>query len=113
MSEAIVNYRIVGTRSTVFNVYHYLKAPHWTHAEIAGILNITAEQMAAAVRYIEENKAEVAEVDRQIEERIARGNPPEIEARREASRLKMEAWLAERRRQRAQEANGAGHPGGQ
>jgi uncharacterized protein (DUF433 family) len=112
MSAAIVNNRIAGTRITVFDVYHYLEDGDWTPEEIASVLSLSAEQLQAAVRYIEEHKAEVLEAHRQIEERNARGNPPEIEALREASRRKMEAWLRERQKVRDEEKNGEGSPGG-
>lgn len=111
MSTAIVNNRIAGTRITVWDVYHYLEGGDWSPAQIAEVLRLSLEQVDCALRYIEENKEEVLKVHRQIEERIARGNSPEIEAKREASRIKMEAWLKDRKRAGRTEANGEGHPG--
>src|SRR3954465_9699929 len=98
MAAAIVNNRVEGTRITVWDVVHYLEGDDWSHQQIAGILRLTLEQVEAAVKYIEEHKDEVMAVHRQIEERNARGNPPEIEARLAQSRAKMEAWLTERKR---------------
>jgi uncharacterized protein (DUF433 family) len=103
--------RIAGTRITVYDIVHYLEAGDWSHAQIADILRLTPEQVLAAVQYIEAHKSEVMAVHREIEERIARGNPPEIEAKREASRAKVQAWFEERRRGRGPEANGEGNRG--
>jgi uncharacterized protein (DUF433 family) len=111
MSAAIVNNRIEGTRITVWDVYHYLESGHWTTAQIAEILRLSVDQVESAMRYIEENKEEVLKVHRQIEERIARGNPPEIEAMAKESHARLLAWIEERRRQKNTEVNGAGHPG--
>ncbi len=104
--------RIAGTRITVYDIVHYLEAGRPPH-EIAAILRLSLEQVQTAIRYIEEHKAEVMAVHREIEERIARGNPPEIEAKRAASRARMQAWLRERQHTKNQEeANGAGNAGG-
>jgi uncharacterized protein (DUF433 family) len=113
MAVTIVNGRIDGLRITIYDIVHYLERGR-SAERIAEILPLTLEQVQAAIRYIEEHKAEVMEVHRRIEERIARGNPPEIEAKLEQSRLKMEAWIRERRRVQNQntEVNGEGHPGG-
>jgi hypothetical protein len=73
-------------------------------------LTLTPEQVEAAERYIAEHRDKVVAVHRQIEERKARGNPPEVEANRARTRARMAAWLRERRAAPA-EANGEGHPG--
>jgi uncharacterized protein (DUF433 family) len=111
MSAAIVNNRIAGTRITVFDVYLYLKDGHWSNAQIAEFLRLTPEQMDVAVQYIEEHKAQVLEVHQQIEERNARGNPPEVEAKLEATRIRMQEWLRQRRQTQNSEANGEGSSG--
>jgi uncharacterized protein (DUF433 family) len=111
MTAAIVNHLIAGTRITVWDVYHYLERGR-SAERIAEILNLSPEQVQATIQYIEENKDYVLEVHQQIEERIARGNPPEIESLRAASKLKMQAWLEERHRAKNEELNGEGHPGG-
>src|SRR5262245_9543701 len=111
MGEIIVNNRIAGTRITVWDVLHYLE--HGRSPEyIAGILPITVEQVRGTMQYIEENKEYVMAVHRQIEERIARGNPPEVEAKLAETRAKMRAWLDERQRAKSQEGNGDGHSAG-
>lgn len=111
MSAAIVNNRIEGTRITVWDVLHYLEHGR-SVGEIRRWLPITEEQVAAATEYINENREYVMEVHRQIEERNARGNPPEIEAKLAETRRRMQQWLAERQPTRQQEHEGAGHSGG-
>ncbi|HEX5273135.1 MAG TPA: DUF433 domain-containing protein [Gemmataceae bacterium] len=111
MGDTIVNHRIAGTRITVWDVYHYLEHGR-SPEQIAGILPITVEQVHGTVRYIEENKEYVMAVHRQIEERIARGNPPEVEAKLVETRARMQEWLKEHRRAKSQEGNGDGHPAG-
>ena len=52
---------------------------------------LTLEQIEAAVCYIDENRDQVMATHRQIDDRLKRGNPPEIEARARAGRARMEA----------------------
>jgi hypothetical protein len=56
-------------------------------------LHLTEAQIAAAARYIEEHRDEVMVVHRQIEDRKARGNPPDILAKAAKSRAKVQEWL--------------------
>jgi uncharacterized protein (DUF433 family) len=101
MGDTIVNNRIAGTRITVWDITYYLengKSPEY----IAEVLPVTVEQVRAAIEYIEAHKEEVMAIHRQIEERHARGNPPEVEAKLVESRAKMRAWLEERRRAKSQ-----------
>jgi uncharacterized protein (DUF433 family) len=102
---------IAGTRITVYDIVHYLEAGRQPQ-EIATILGLTPEQVATAIQYIEEHKAEVMAVHQRIEERIARGNPPEVEAKLKATRAKMQAWLKERQQAKSKEAHGGGNSGG-
>lgn len=95
---------IAGTRITVYDVVHYLEAGRQPQA-IATILRLTLDQVLTAIKYIEEHKAEVMAVHQRIEERIARGNPPEVEAKLKATRAKMQAWRQERQQAKSQEAN--------
>jgi uncharacterized protein (DUF433 family) len=111
MSVAIVNGRIAGSRITIYNVVHYLEGG-WTPQEILEVLPLSPEELQAAIQYIEDHKAEVMEVHRQIEERNARGNPPEIRAKLEESHARLMAWLEERRRSKNKEVNGEGDSGG-
>ena len=90
MSVVIINNRIDGLRVTVYDVLHYLEAGR-SHQEIMYILPLTLEQVEAAVRHIDQHREEVLAVHRRIEDRIARGNPPQIEARARAGRARMQA----------------------
>src|SRR5258708_27197745 len=92
MSVSIINNRIDGLRITIYDIVHYLEAGK-TAADIVDILPLTLEQVETAIRYIDDHKDAVMTVHRQIEERIARGNPPEIEARARASPAQMDDWL--------------------
>jgi uncharacterized protein (DUF433 family) len=111
MSVVIVNNRIDGLRVTVYDVLHYLDAGR-SPAEIAAILPLTPEQVEAAVRHIEEHKEVVMAAHREIEARIARGNPPEVEARARAGRARMEALRRAKGKSLGKEVNGEGAPGG-
>jgi uncharacterized protein (DUF433 family) len=88
----IVHNRIAGTRITIWDVLHYLEAG-WSRFEIAVTLRLTEAQVAAAIRYIEDHRDEVMVVHRQIEDRKARGNPPDILAKAAKSRAKVQEWL--------------------
>ncbi|HEY7425508.1 MAG TPA: DUF433 domain-containing protein [Gemmataceae bacterium] len=102
--------RLANSRINVYDVVHYLE--HGRSANyIALVLRITLAETQALIQYIEEHKEEVMAVHRKIEERIARGNPPEIKAKLRASHAKLLALKAELERKRLQEeSNGEGHP---
>src|SRR5262249_10893880 len=99
---------IEGTRTTVYDVIPYLEAGRSANY-IAAMMGHSTPQIQALIDYIEQHREEVMAVHRQIEERIARGNPPEVEAKLAASpvRAMLRARLEEIRRRRDQEANGA------
>jgi uncharacterized protein (DUF433 family) len=97
MGNAIINNRIAGTRITVWDITYYLangRSPEY----IAEILPVTEEQVRAAIQYIEEHKEEVMAVHRQIEERHARGNTPEVEAKLAESQAKRLALMEQFRK---------------
>jgi uncharacterized protein (DUF433 family) len=112
MTAAIVDNRIAGTRITVWTITHYLEGGDWTLEQIADVLNLSLEQVQAAVDYIEANAEEVWKVHRQIEERNARGNPPEIEKMLEESHARILAWIDESKKNKKCEANGEGNHSG-
>ena len=97
-----------GTRITVYDVVYYHLHGHAPN-DIAVILGISTPEVMALLAYFEEHREEVMAWHNKIEERNARGNPPEVEEKLKASREKFQALLAERRRQR--EGNGESHPG--
>jgi uncharacterized protein (DUF433 family) len=94
-------------RITVYDLIPYLEAG-WSHDDITVVLPITRDEVMALVRYIEEHKDEVMAHHRKIEERIARGNPPEIEERMRSSpyHAKLQARLAETQARSKPEENG-------
>ena len=100
MSPAIIDRgrgpEIAGTRITVFDVWEYAKAG-WHHTAIAALFRLSSAQISAAMDYIAAHKAEVLAEYQRIMDRIARGNPPELQARFAASHERL-------RRFRQQEA---------
>jgi uncharacterized protein (DUF433 family) len=104
MSVPIIN----GTRFTVYEIVHYLESG-WVPLEIAQVLRIPLEHVQAATHYIEEHREEVMAVHREIEERIARGNPPEIEAQLQESHARLMRRKKGLRRNGKQEVNGTGN----
>jgi uncharacterized protein (DUF433 family) len=98
----IMNYRIAGTRVTVWDILHHLENG-WTVPEIAEVFGISPEEVQTAMDYIADHVDEVREVHRQIEERNARGNPPEVEAKLAQARAKRLAWLTERQNDNSRE----------
>ena len=90
MPVVIVNNRIDGLRVTIYDVFYYLQAGR-SHEEIADILPLSSEQVAAAIDYIETHYDEVLAAHTRIETRLAQGNPPEVMVRARAGRAKMEA----------------------
>jgi uncharacterized protein (DUF433 family) len=109
MSGIIVDNRIAGTRISVWLVLHYLEGG-WSRRAIAEFFNLDEDQIQAAIDYIDANREYVMQVHHEIEERIARGNPPEIQAKLAESRARREAWLRERKASKLQEHDSAGHP---
>jgi uncharacterized protein (DUF433 family) len=101
---------LAGTRITVYDLIPYLKAGRSPNY-IAAALGLSTAQVETLARYIDEHHDEVMAANAKIEERIARGNPPEVEAIRRQLRPKFLALLAKARGQQpAGEANGSGHP---
>ncbi len=104
----IVDYRIAGTRVTVWDVLHHLDN-NWTVQETADVFAISPEEIQAAVDYIAEHHDAVREVHRQIEERNARGNTSEVEAKLAHARAERLAWLTARQNEHSLEANRVGN----
>jgi len=99
-----------GTRITVYDIIPYRLAGR-SPEEIAGFLRpgypaITAAHVEALFRYMDEHYEEVMAVHRKIEERIARGNPPEVEEKLKQGEHRLRAKLLELKRKRAEAANG-------
>jgi uncharacterized protein (DUF433 family) len=103
-----------GTRLTVYDIIPY-RLHGYTPEQLVEVFPayrglIDAGHLEALYRYMDEHYDEVMAVHQQIEERNARGNPPEVEAKLRESSARFKARLAEIRRTMA-EANGDGHPG--
>ena len=118
MREIIIRDRgrgpeLAGTRITVFDIIPYLKAGRSPNY-IAAVLRLSTAEVLALMKYIEEHHDEVMAINAEIEERIARGNPPEIEERLKTSpwHARIEARLAEILRRRAAEGEHEGDPDG-
>jgi hypothetical protein len=93
-------------------VYYYL-IREWSESAIAELFDLSVDQIQAAVRYIEANKDDVVAVHNQIEERHAKGNPPELQAKLDASHARFMEMVKERHRLRNQGGNHEGNHGGQ
>ena len=102
---------IEGSRITVFDVLYYHQAG-WYRDEIADLFDLSSRQVEVALRYIEEHKEEVMATNAKIEARIARGNPPELQAKLDAIHGAARAKWEELRRSKGQEVPGEGHSGG-
>jgi uncharacterized protein (DUF433 family) len=96
-----------GTRITVYDIIPYLE-DGCSANYIAAVLMLSTREVEALTQYIEEHKGEVMAVHREIEERIARGNPPEVESRLAASprRAEFRARLAQVLAKHISKANG-------
>jgi uncharacterized protein (DUF433 family) len=94
---------IAGTRITVYNVLDYLE-DGWSHDRIAGLFQLTVEQVRVAVDYIDAHRAEVMPAYQRILERDARGNPPELQPKLDAAKKKLQAMIRAKR-----DANSKGH----
>ncbi len=78
-----------GTRLTVYDIIPYRLngyTPEQLAAVFTGYPELTPAHIAALYRYMDEHRDEVMAVHERIEARIARGNPPEIEAKLAESR---------------------------
>jgi uncharacterized protein (DUF433 family) len=102
---------IAGTRITVYDILDYSRVGHH-HTYVAAILGLSSAQVLAALEYVEKHKDEVMADYQKILDRIAKGHPPEVQAKLDAIHTKYEALWAERRRARNGEEDSAGHPGG-
>lgn len=98
---------IKGTRITVLNIIPYLEGG-FSHEEIQDVLSLTPEQLAAALTYLDEHREELMAHHRRIEERNARGNPPEIEAKLEQTHrrlMRFQEWRSQHRQNGAANGN--------
>jgi len=85
--------KIEGTRITVYTVLDYLRAGR-TRDWIAALLNVSSDQVQAAMNYIRDHDIQVNAEYEAIVARIKKGNPAEVEERLRANREKVKARLA-------------------
>ncbi|HRC44560.1 MAG TPA: hypothetical protein PLT27_10930 [Nitrospira sp.] len=89
---------IAETRITLLNIIPYIEEG-FSEAEIRDILGLSLDQLCAALAYLKENRATLMEEHRKVEERLARGNPPEIEEKLAQSTrrfAKFKEWFEQR-----------------
>src|SRR5262249_58817322 len=85
---------IKGTRITVYSIIDYL-LEGWPPERIAAWFDLRTDAVEAAIEYIRENTIEVLREYLKILERCERGNPPELQAELEASRVKFRQLVEE------------------
>ena len=101
---------IAGTRITVYTIWEYARLGHH-HTYIAVILGLASSQVLAALEYIEQHKEEVLADYQKIMERIARGHPPEVQAKVDAMHAKYDALWADRRKKALENGDARDHGG--
>jgi uncharacterized protein (DUF433 family) len=79
---------IKGTRITVYDIIDYA-LECWPPERIATWFDINTRQVEAAIDYIRDHDIEVLTNYVKILERCARGNPPEIQAKLDASHARF------------------------
>ena len=98
---------IAGTRITVYDVLDYHKGG--MHRDlIADTLELSSLQVELAIRYIDEHRDEVMADYSEMLARDARGNPPELQAKLNGARERLQAKLHEVKNREAQDARHSG-----
>src|SRR5262245_42174532 len=92
---------IAGTRITVYDVIQYDET-EWHRDLIADTLELSSEQVEAAIRYVEEHRDAVMAAYEKNLGRIRRENPPELQAKIDAAHERFLAMVRERQRTKAQ-----------
>lgn len=90
---------IVGTRITIYNLLPYFLDASTTETDIATLYRLSIEQIAAARAYVLNHAETVLARHREIEERLGRGNPPELVEQLKqthARLLQYKEWRARR-----------------
>ena len=85
--------KIAGTRITVYTVLDYLRAGR-TRDWIAAMLNLSSQQVQAAMDYIHAHSEAVNAEYESILTRIRTGNPAHVEEQLRANREKVNARLS-------------------
>ncbi len=74
-------FELAGTRITIFDVLPFWE-DGWHHTSVALWFGISSAQVLALKKYFDEHKEDVLPMNKKIVERIAYGNPPEVEGKR-------------------------------
>lgn len=93
---------IAGTRITVYDIWDYARVGHH-HTYIAAVLGVSSRQVLLALDYIDKHKEEVLADYQEILDRVNRGNPPEVLAKLEQSRAKLQAFREQLEKAKKQE----------
>jgi uncharacterized protein (DUF433 family) len=104
--------RVGRTRITIWDVYYYRMEGFGPEAIALAMPALTAAQVEAAFAYIDAHHDEVHRVHEQIEARIARGHPPEVQAKLDAIHAELGPFWAARRAAANTEGGDEGHPRG-
>lgn len=88
---------LAGTRITVYTIWEYANAGHH-HTFIGSLLDLSSAQVLLALDYIEQHKAEVLADYQTIMDRIAKGHPPEVQAKVDAINAKYDKLWADCRK---------------
>jgi uncharacterized protein (DUF433 family) len=102
---------LAGTRITVYDVLDYHELG-WHRDMIADTLELSSQQVEAAIRYIEEHRDEVMADYAEMRDRDARGNRPELQAKLDRAHERLQAKRQELREDGSGESQNAGHSGG-
>jgi len=90
--------RIFGTRISVYDIIPYLDHGRTSLEDIAKYNSLTMDELQMGLQYIDTYRDDVMRINRAIDERHARGNPPEVQAKLDdgSRRLRLFfAWLQE------------------
>src|SRR5260370_35575990 len=96
-------------RITIYDILPYV-LKGWRADSIAISFGIRIVEVEALVRYFEEHREEILAMNRKILERIARGNPPEVQPKLQVGRAKLRALRQELAPRRLQSATGEWNP---
>ena len=92
--------RIFGTRISVYDIIPYFEGGRTSLDDIAKYNSLTVDELQMGLQYIDTYRDDVMRINRAIDERHARGNPPEVQAKLDEgsrrSRLFIE-WVRKRR----------------
>jgi hypothetical protein len=75
------------------------------------MLGLSSNQVLAALEYIEEHKEEVLADYQKILDRVARGHPPELQAKIDAMHAKYEKLWADRIKKSLENGDAVDHGG--